>query len=221
MHILPIASFLNIGQNKSVRMSHYSDKHYTVDKDFDKFYYGILFKKGDKIVDIGCSTGNFALQDPKNIIGIDVDEDALKIARKFGLKVIKQDVAGKLPFKGSTVENVNCRHVLEHLDSTLHFMKDIFRILKKNGRLVLITDEPAYHFWDDYTHKRPFTVKSLEQLLYDAGFKNFRVSHFPQQGVFGLGLLYRHKMVSPGLAKKIYLLFGKLSKKSLIIEAFK
>ena len=203
-------------------MSHYSEKHYGASGDFDRFYYEILFRKGDKILDIACSTGNFIAQDPKNIIGIDIDEDSVKIAKKRGFNAIAHDVAKKLPFKNNSIENIHCRHLLEHLEEPLPFMRELFRILKKGGRVVLLTDRMTDHFWDDYTHKKPFTQKSLEQLAYDAGFRNYEVYEFPSQGVFGIGQLHRHKIVSPKSANRIYRLFGKFFKThSIMLEAVK
>ena len=79
-------------------MSHYSDKHYIPNDNFDKVYYNLFFKKGDKILDIGCSTGNFLVQDTTNTQGLDADRDAIKIAKKRGLNAIQHDVKNKLPF---------------------------------------------------------------------------------------------------------------------------
>lgn len=203
-------------------MSHYSDKHYTPSSEYDKFYYDILFKKGSKILDIGCSTGNFIAQDPKNIVGIDVDKDAVKIAKKRGFNVSVHDAAKKFPFQANSVENVHCRHLLEHLKDPLPFLTDIFRILKKGGRLVLLTDKMTEHFWDDYTHQKPFTKASLEQLAYDAGFRKLKVYEFPSEGVFGLGFLYRHRLISPKSALRIYKLSGKiLGTHSIMLDATK
>lgn len=203
-------------------MSQYSDKQYIASDDSDRFYYSLFFKKGDKILDIGCSTGNFIAQDAKNITGIDSDDDAIKIARKRGFRVLRHDVRKKLPFKECAIGNINCRHVLEHLEDPLSFIKDIFRVLKKSGRLVLITDELTRHFWDDYSHKRPFTKKSMEQIAYDSGFRSYNVRYFPPRGVFGIGFLRRHKLVTASSAKMLYFFFGKLFKKgSLMLEAKK
>lgn len=203
-------------------MSHYSDKHYTQSNDYDKFYYDILFRKGDKILDIGCSTGNFIAQDPKNIVGIDIDPDAVILAKKRGFKASVHDVAEKFPFRDSSIENVHCRHVLEHLKDPLQFLKEAFRILKKNGRLVLLTDKMTPHFWDDYTHQKPFTRKSLEQLAYDSGFRKFKVYEFPSEGVFGLGFLYRHGLISQKSALAAYKLSGRiLGTHSIILDAVK
>ena len=203
-------------------MSHYSDKHYFASDDYDRFYYGILFKKGSKILDIGCSTGNFAAQDHKNIVGVDIDADAIKIAKKRGLNAFQHDITKKLPFNSNSIDNVHCRHVLEHMKGPLFLMKDIFRILKKNGRLVLMTDRMTDRFWDDYTHQKPFTKKSLEQLAYDAGFRKCRVYEFPSRGVFGVGFLYKHKLLSPASAKRIYELFGRLFRTDgILLDAIK
>jgi SAM-dependent methyltransferase len=203
-------------------MSHYSNKQYPPREDFDKFYYHLFFKQGDKILDIGCSTGNFVAQDSKNIIGIDIDKDAIKIARERGLNVSEHDLTKKIPFKSNMVENINCKHVLEHLEDPLFLMKEIFRILKKNGKLILLTDKLTKHFWDDYTHKRPFTEKSLEQLAYDAGFRKYEVYPFPSRGIFGMGFLYNRGVISRKFAKKIYKFFGKIFKQSgILLEATK
>lgn len=203
-------------------MSHYSDRHYIASDDYDKFYYDMLFKKGDKILDIACSTGNFIAQEPKNIIGIDADEDSIKIARKRGFNAIVHDATKNLPFKDNSIENVHCRHLLEHLEEPLPFMKEIFRCLKKSGRLVLLTDKMTERFWDDYTHKKPFTKRSLEQLAYDAGFRKYEIYEFPSQGVFGLGFLHRRKLLSSVSARKIYNLFGKFfGAHSLLLDSVK
>lgn len=203
-------------------MSHYSEKHYLPSEDFDRFYYSLFFKKGDEILDVGCSTGNFLAQDPKNITGIDIDESAVKIAKKRGLKAVKHDNTKKLPFRNETFDNVHSRHVLEHLEEPLGFMEEIARVLKKNGRLILFTDKPNKHFWDDYTHVKPYTKKSLEQLACDAGFRRFKIYDFPLKGIFSVGFLFKYNILSARLAKRIYYLCGKVFKQDgLILESVK
>lgn len=203
-------------------MSYYSDKHYKPRNDFDKFYYEMFFTKGDKILDIGCSTGNFAAQDHKNIVGIDIDKDAIKIAKRRGFNVIEQKNPEKLPFNNESIDNINCRHVIEHSSNPLNFMKEMRRVLKKNGRLVLLTDKPSRHFLDDYTHVRPFTKKSLSQLTYDAGFRKYKIYDFSLKGVFGIGFLYKKNIISSKFAKKAYLLYAKfLGGEGLLLETIK
>jgi ubiquinone/menaquinone biosynthesis C-methylase UbiE len=70
--------------------------------DYDKIYYkknyqkdvNLVFKKSKnlknkKILDIGCDTGKYTillkkkfLLSKKNILGIDIDEDSIKLAKK-------------------------------------------------------------------------------------------------------------------------------------------
>ena len=202
-------------------MSYFSDRDYLPDDNLDRFYYNILFKKGQKILDIGCSTGNFIAQDPKNIIGLEVDKDAIKVSRSRGFKVVEMK-GRKLPFKSNTMENVHTKHVLEHIEDSLFFMKEVFRIMKKNGRLVLITDKYTKRFWDHYSHVRPYTIISLKKLAYDAGFRRYKIYDFPAHGVPGLNILQRNGIFSPQTARKIYLLFGKYIKgENLLMEAIK
>jgi|TARA_B100000315_G_C14581763_1_gene590858 ubiquinone/menaquinone biosynthesis C-methylase UbiE len=114
-------------------MSHYSEQHYPPNKEFDRFYYNLFFKKGNIILDIGCSTGNFVIQDPDNITGIDIDKDGIEIAKKRGLKVIHQDNPEILNIEDNKFENIHCRHVLEHVTNPPKFLKEIYRVLKNNG----------------------------------------------------------------------------------------
>lgn len=203
-------------------MSYYSKRQYVENIESEKFYYDLFFKKGQHIVDIGCSTGNFLVQDPQNILGLDADEDAIAVAKKRGLKVLQRNASRKLPFKTASIENVHCKHVLEHMDNPLGLVNEIFRVLKKGGRMVLLTDKMTKHFWDDYTHRRPFTETSLQRMVWDAGFKAYRIYPFPAQGVFGLGLLYRKSIIPARTAFHICKAYARLIRgNSIVVDARK
>ena len=202
------------------------EKHYKADDKFDDIYYKMLFN-GGKILDIGCSTGNFVVQDKKNIVGIDLDEGQIKIAKSRGLNVKKFDANKRLPFNDNTFDKVNCRHVIEHLDDVgdnlLVFMKDIRRVLKKNGKLVLITPDlrrVKFEFWHGYVHKHPFIREGLEKLAYDAGFGKIKVYNFVQ-GFPGMRLLYEKKLASIPVIRKIENIAGRIYGNILVLEACK
>lgn len=62
-------------------MTRYSKQHYRKNITVAKDYYELFFERGHRILDIGCSFGDFLMSDTENIVGIDIDADQLKIAR--------------------------------------------------------------------------------------------------------------------------------------------
>jgi len=48
------------------------------------------------------------------------------------------------PFKNETFKLIIASHVLEHLDYPYKFMKEIFRILKKNGEIIIYLPSDNY-----------------------------------------------------------------------------
>ena len=44
-------------------------------------------------------------------------------------------------------------------------MYELTRILKKDGIIAISCPTPEKHFWDDPTHVRPHTIKSLSTLM--------------------------------------------------------
>ena len=61
--------------------------------DFAQYFEEFLNKNSYKMLEVGCAIGNFLANDPKNIIGIDINKKLLKIARKRGFNVICADVS--------------------------------------------------------------------------------------------------------------------------------
>ena len=54
--------------------------------------------------------------------------------------------------------------VIEHIQNPTNILKEILRVLKIGGILIIITPNFKYlhkNFYDDPTHIRPYTEKSL------------------------------------------------------------
>jgi len=173
-------------------MSYYTDTQYSgqlpkgAKKDLKIFFFDSVFKNSKKMLDVGCSVGRIMEIAPEKFEGIDIDKKALEIAKKKGLKVKFANITEKLPFGKESFDGVYCSQIIEHLEDPLHLVLEVKRILKKGGKAVFIT--PDYlissrakrnNFWDDYTHKTPFTRQSLKKISCDAGLKRFRSYHFP------------------------------------------
>ncbi len=208
-------------------MSYYSERQYKSKDDlwFENFYFNRWFKKEHSpILDIGCATGNFIATHPGTIEGVEFDEDCLKICRERNLNVKKIDVSRELDqLSDNKYEGVYAKQIIEHLDRPLYFLKNINRILKHNGKAVILTPNCPYalsrFFWDDYTHVRPLTKVSLRRLALDAGFSKIKIytdfRSFP-----GLGLLIRVFKLSPKTISKIQKVFF-ISGLTLILEVEK
>ena len=140
--------------------------------------------KPGKALDIGCGLGGFSLQLKK--IGFDVSctDGSLKYvknAKKLGFMSKQADFNEKLPFKDKSFDLVSCLEVIEHVEKAEYLIKEIRRILKKRGYLLIST--PNYAFLgvrlkilfgaaipDEGYHFRFFTYKSLVELLKNGGF---------------------------------------------------
>ncbi len=61
--------------------------------DFAPYFEEFLNKNNYKMFEVGCAIGNFLANDPKNIIGIDINKNSLKIARKRGFNVICANIS--------------------------------------------------------------------------------------------------------------------------------
>ncbi|MEM7819945.1 MAG: class I SAM-dependent methyltransferase [Candidatus Aenigmatarchaeota archaeon] len=145
------------------------------DLEYIRYFSG----KYKKILDAGCSVGNFISIDPKHIIGIDIDRRCLDICRKRGFKVLYSNLNHKLPFKDNTFDLIRCWQVIEHLPNPEFTFKEFKRILKPGGKLIVMTcdiSREKFRFWSEtITHITPFGFNGLYELAYNSGFRDFEV----------------------------------------------
>jgi len=200
-------------------MSYYSDNEYakrTDEKDLwlDRLNYTRWFRdlKGP-MLDIGCATGNFISNNPSQMEGIDIDEDSLAIARTRGFRVQQLNAAtelGTLPSRKYI--GIYAKHVIEHLESPLPFVKEIYRLLAPGGIAVISTPNCPYTlsrmFYDDYTHVRPLTRRALQMLAHDAGCGTVVTITEDFRCLPGLGRLMRMTGVTPSSIRRAQDLVG-------------
>jgi ubiquinone/menaquinone biosynthesis C-methylase UbiE len=111
------------------------------DADFVALWRAAMGSWDDKVVvDVGCGPGNLLASlggRPRQIIGIDVAEASLQLARRIGYQPILAD-AHRLPLRTGCADIVT-------LNASLHHCDDMPQVLREAGRLVrpgglLITD---------------------------------------------------------------------------------
>lgn len=135
--------------------------------------------KNLKILDIGCGQGDFLKICQQNKIdsqGIDVSKKWVLASKKRGLRAIVSPVENT-PFKDESFDIIFCQSVIEHLKDAPKSIKEIHRILKKGGTIIVSSPTPENDFWDDPTHVRPHTIKSLETLFSMTNFKKIKSNY--------------------------------------------
>ena len=134
-----------------------------------------------KILDVGCGTGaNLEmLRKFGEAEGVDVSDEALEFCKAKGLKVHK-GLAESLPFEDASFDLVTALDVVEHLDNDSEGLREMRRVLKKDGRALMFV--PAFMFlWgvqDDISHHRiRYTKKLIVERVKEAGFEIERATY--------------------------------------------
>lgn len=144
-----------------------------------------------KLLDIGCSTGDWGLfwqARGWQSSGIDIDREHLRIAKERGIDARFCDLNSELmPFDSATFDLVFAGEVIEHLVDTDGFLREIQRCCKPGGHLLLTTPNLAsfenrlrlllgmYPKWLNYNltesgHVRGYTPGALRKQLSTHGF---------------------------------------------------
>jgi SAM-dependent methyltransferase len=136
-----------------------------------------------RILDVGCGTGaNVSAFDRLGeATGIDASMDALHFCQSRGVQRVALSPVEDLPFAGGAFHVVTALDVLEHTDDDLRALREIRRICRPDG-LLLIT-VPAYGFlWSEHDealkHRRRYTAHELRNKLTITGFDVVRTSYF-------------------------------------------
>ena len=135
-----------------------------------------------RILDVGCGTGANLLMLSKygDAEGVDVSEDALAFCRERGLENVKLGAAEQLPYDDGTFDLVTALDVVEHLDDDLAGLREMRRVLRPGGRVLLFV--PTFMFlWglqDDVSHhRRRYRMPELRRVLEQAGFEIERTTY--------------------------------------------
>lgn len=141
-------------------------------------------KPESTILEAGCSGG--ALLDNlqkcgfRNIYGIDLSEPAVAASHLKGLQVQHMD-ATATTFEKNQFDMIIASDVLEHLEADEKALTEWYRILKKNGQVVIFV--PAFQMlWSGHDvknqHFRRYTRNDLKRKVTAAGFTIQRASYW-------------------------------------------
>jgi methionine biosynthesis protein MetW len=171
-----------------------------------------LMKRGEKVLDLASGNsivGSFwASQYGADVTALDLSEAALNDARRRGVKTVIGSVEDKLPFKSATFDTVFWGDNIEHVFAPESILKEIYRVLKKGGRVILSTPNQSYWRYRLYMllrgelprtegdvnkpwaweHIRFFSPKIIQELLESIGFKQTKFLGVSRRRIDKIGI---------------------------------
>ncbi len=174
----------------------------------------ILRFGGQKVLDIGCSRGEYVYELRKRgytAFGLD-----LLAAEEWTPGLFARSDAASLPCAGLSFDTLTAFEVLEHIPVPERALREFWHVCRKNLILSVPNCEPspdlqraglAYTHWMDRTHCNFFTVESLKNILSQSGFQMvhlerinrifpdfpaLRSLYFPEKIAFPMARLLAH-----------------------------
>ena len=145
--------------------------------------------KFNNCLDVGCASGYMLSQiahlyPNAKYFGIDIYDKAIDYAKKTYPNIeFNVASADRLPFEDKTFDVILFYETIEHVENPKDCLKEIKRILKKDGILILTMDSGSLLFrlvwfvWENTrgkiwqgAHLHPFHHTELEQLIQSSGF---------------------------------------------------
>lgn len=139
-----------------------------------------------QMLDVGCGTA-WLSQHFSDYTGIDGSPEAIEIACGQGINAVVGDLNRSLPFADGSFDAAILKDLLEHVNEPAALVTDLRRVLRPGARVYACSPDAQRWVWDDYTHRRPFTLKGFRKLFTDQG---FTVAQSGYESVFpGVGLI--------------------------------
>ena len=164
-------------------------------------------KKFKNLLDVGCASGHMISRVSRSFpgvscTGLDVYDKAIKYAKATYPNIrFRIGDAHKLPFKNNSFDAIICYETIEHVEHPAAVLRELKRVLKPGGRIILAMDSGNWLFrivwaiWErsrgavwQHAHLHPFTHNELESLIKKSGLtvQSKRFTHLGMEVVFVL-----------------------------------
>lgn len=153
------------------------------------------FKKGGRILDVGCNMGRLlqlAMKRGWDAVGVEPSPSFSNIARKHGFQVYNCFLNEIPASEEGKFDVVAFSDVFEHITDPISFLSEASRFLKPDGvlyvkvpnvkwsmfkqkMLALAGRYPKQGLWDAYEHVVHYSDKTLTQMLDRGGYKVLKI----------------------------------------------
>lgn len=139
-----------------------------------------------KLLDVGCGDGGLGLLLGRalgsKVYGVDIAQKGVLLAKKKGVAAKVGDVQRRIPFDSGQFDVIVANEIIEHLYDPDTFLKEVSRVLAKNGLLIIGTPNLAFWF------NRILFFFGLYPLYLEASVTNRHV---------GIGFLRKYAAIQP------------------------
>ncbi len=143
-------------------------------------------ERGARLLDMGCGRGEFAkgfADCGLDVYAVDMSDGASGYFEQ--LEVRCADLCKEpVPYDDASFDYVYSKSFLEHFYYPEDIVREVYRVLRPGGLVITMT--PDWHsnykgaFYEDYTHRTPFTRTSLRDIFLIHGFEDVRCVKFFQ-----------------------------------------
>lgn len=152
-----------------------------------------------KILDIGCGSGetlSLLQLAGWDVYGMDIDEKAIQVAKKRGIKnVLVGPYERLLDYKDNYFDVIRLYHVIEHIDDPENCFRLAYKKLKKGGQIIVGTPNVsstiahlAKQYWynlDCPRHLYLFSPETLSLMASKSNFIHRKITFTSAGGIIG------------------------------------
>ncbi len=120
------------------------------------------------VLNVGCGSSVVSRAHP-HLIGLDISLPKLLYMRKYTIPLIQATIYN-LPFKDRIFDGVICSEVIEHIPRGINWIKELKRIIKPKGYLILGTPDYGRPYWP--------MIERIYQLVVPGGYAKEHISPY-------------------------------------------
>ncbi len=154
-----------------------------------------------RVLDVGCGSSRI-LRDLGGAVGVDLAFHKLRFMCRYRLPLVQGSIFA-LPFRDASFDTVVCSEVIEHVASGDGPLRELARVQRPGGRLVLGTPDYGRRSWR--------VIEAAYRILAPGGYADEHITQYRHDALRDLvvGLGYRHVRTDYVFGSEMILVFEK------------